>query len=81
LAADGIALSDTSFWQNLGATDQVVNNADLFDNTVVKPSAVCFAVIDIYKNGTVNNSYKVFDTGDKLFKPAPVFTIKFDSVI
>jgi hypothetical protein len=79
LAADSIALSDTSFWEQLQSVEQVVNNADLQPNTTVSPSSICFAVIDIRKNGTINNSYKIFDSSDTLFKPAPVFTIVFNS--
>lgn len=80
-ASDGISLSNTSFWQQLQAVEQVVNNADLFDKAAVTPSSTCLAVIDLYKNGTVNNSYRIFDSGDKLFDPAPVFTIVFRSKI
>jgi hypothetical protein len=77
--SDGISLSNASFWKPLQAIEQVVSNADLFDNATVIPSSTCLAVIDLYKNGTVNNSYKLFDSGDKLFDPAPVFTIVFKS--
>ena len=79
LAADNIAISNTTFWQQLDPVEQVVNNADLEDTPTVKPDSTCFAVIDIFKNGTVNNSYKIFDINDQLFNPAPVFTIKFKS--
>jgi len=81
LAADNIAISNTAFWEQLDPVEQVVNNADLEDNSTVKPDSTCFAVIDIFKDGTVNSSYKIFDIDDQLFNPAPVFTIKFKSRI
>jgi hypothetical protein len=74
---DNIAISDTSFWKQLQPAEQVVNNADIKDNAVVNADATCFAVIDLFKSGTTNNSYRLFDTSDQLFNPAPVFTIKF----
>ena len=77
LAADSIPISNTTFWKNIEPVEQVVNNADLEDTATVKPDSICFAVIDVFKNGTVNNSYKIFDINDELFNPAPVFTIKF----
>jgi hypothetical protein len=77
--ADNIAISDTNFWKQLQPLEQVVNNADLQNNSVVKPATTCFAVIDMYKNGATDNSYRLFDTNDQLFNPAPVFTIKFAS--
>ena len=79
LAADSISISDTTFWHQLDPVAQVVNNADLKDTATVKPDASCLAVIDMFRNGTVDSSYKIFDTGDQLFKPAPVFTIQFKS--
>jgi len=79
LAADGIALSDTSYWKLLQAVEQVVSNADLQDTVAVKAEETCMGVIDIYNTGTTNNSYKLFDTGGELFNPAPVFTIQFKS--
>ena len=79
LASDGILLSNTGFWKQLPGVEQVVNNADLSDSAAVLPSSTCLAVIDLYKTGTVNNSYKILDSSDKLFDPAPVFTIVFKS--
>ncbi|MCO4294449.1 hypothetical protein NF867_16425 [Solitalea sp. MAHUQ-68] len=79
LASQGIAITDTAFWKQLPGVSQVVNNADLENNSAVNSSSICFAVIDIHKTGTTNNSYKILNTGDKLFNPAPVFTIKFKS--
>jgi len=76
--ADNIPLSDTDYWKLL-PTAPVVNNADLQDRATVKNDIACFAVIDLYKNGTTNNSYRLFDTNDQIFKPAPVFTIQFAS--
>jgi hypothetical protein len=77
--ADGIAISDTAFWKQLQPAEQVVNNADIQNTVTVNPDATCFAVIDMFKNGTTNNSYRLFDTSDQLFNPAPIFTIKFAS--
>lgn len=74
--ADGIAIGDTNFWKQLTASDQVVNNADLKN---VVSGLNCFGIIDIYKLGTTNNSYRLFDSTDQLFNPSPMFTIKFVS--
>jgi hypothetical protein len=81
LAADNIAISNTTFWEQLDPVEQVVNNADLEDTMTVNPDSTCFAVIDLFKNGTLNSSYKIFDINDQLFNPAPVFSIKFKSRI
>lgn len=81
LASAGIPLSNTLFWKQITGVEQVVNNADLQSNTTVKADAICFAVIDIQRAGVTINSYKVLGAGDKLFNPAPVFTIKFKSRI
>jgi hypothetical protein len=74
--ADGIAIGDTNFWEPGPPAEQVVNNADLKN---IVADATCFGVIDMYKLGTTNSSYRLFDTGDQLFNPAPLFTIKFAS--
>jgi hypothetical protein len=74
--ADGISISDTSFWKNIQSLDEVVNNADL--KTIVADTT-CFGVIDMYKLGTTNSSYELFNTSDQLINPAPVFTIRFAS--
>lgn len=79
LAADGIPITNTVFWKQLPGISEVMNNADLKSNATVKADSTCFAVIDIQKTGTTNNSYKIFDAGDELFTPAPVFTIRFKS--
>ncbi|HWK04702.1 MAG TPA: hypothetical protein VNS58_13775 [Puia sp.] len=81
LAADGIALSNINFWKLLQPVEQVVSNADLQDTATVQADETCFGVIDMYNSGTTNNSYKLLDTGGKLLKPAPAFTIKFKSRI
>ncbi|MDI3319788.1 hypothetical protein [Pinibacter soli] len=78
-AADNIAISDGSHWKQLQAVEQVVNNADLQDATAVNAGDKCFGVIDMYNNGTSNNIYNLFDVSEKLFDPAPVFSIKFES--
>lgn len=79
LGADNIAISNAAFWQQLQPVEQVVNDADLKDTATVNPSSTCFAVIDLFKNGIGNNPYKLFDSNDQLFNPAPAFTIKFAS--
>lgn len=78
-AADNIAITNTGFWKQLEPLQQVVNNADLQDATIVNAEEKCFAVIDLYNSGTTNSSYNLFDVSEKLFKPAPSFTIKFES--
>ena len=78
-AADGIAITNAAFWKQLEPLQQVVNNADLQDATVVNADERCFGVIDLYNAGTTNSSYNLFDAGEKLFEPAPSFTIKFES--
>lgn len=78
-AADNIPITDTNFWKILQATEQVVNNADLLDAASAGTDENCFAVLDMYNSGTTNNSYKLFDSGAKLFNPPPSFTIKFES--
>lgn len=80
-ATDNIAISNSSFWKQLEPLQQVVNNADLQDATIVNVSEKCFAVIDLYNSGTTNSSYNLFDASEKLFTPAPSFTIKFESKI
>jgi hypothetical protein len=77
-AADNIAINNTNFWKQLEPLQQVVNNADLQDATTVNADANCFAVLDMYNNGTSNSSYNLFDVNEKLFNPAPLFTIKFE---
>lgn len=78
VAADNIAISDVAFWKKLQSTEQVVNNADLQDAAAVGADDSCFAVLDMYNTGTVNNSYNLFDASEKLFDPPPSFTIKFE---
>jgi hypothetical protein len=78
-AADNVPISNTAFWKPLQAVEPVVNNADLKDNTTVQASDICFAVIDLFKSGTTNNDYRLFDVNDQLFHPAPQFTIRFKS--
>jgi hypothetical protein len=78
-AADNIAISNGSYWKQLQAVEQVVNNADLQDAATVNADDKCFGVIDMFNSGTSNSSYNLFDVSEKLFDPAPVFTIKFES--
>lgn len=77
--AGGIGIGDVNFWKQLQAVEQVVNNADLKDNSVVRADPICLGVIDVFNTGFANNSYRLFDVSDQLFNPAPVFTIKFAS--
>jgi len=79
LAADNIPITNTAFWKKLQAVEQVVNNADLQSNATVNADTVCFAVIDIYKSGTTNSDYELFDVNDQLFHPAPEFVVQFKS--
>jgi len=79
IAADNIAILNGNFWNQLQALDQVVNNADLQDAATVNADENCFAVIDMYNNGTTNASYDLFGVNEELFDPAPAFTIKFKS--
>jgi hypothetical protein len=79
LAANHIPITDTAFWKQLQTVEQVVNNADLQSNAVVNIDSVCFAVIDMYKTGTTNSDYQLFDSQDQLFHPAPEFAILFKS--
>ncbi|MBL0741136.1 hypothetical protein [Chryseolinea lacunae] len=76
LGSAGISIGNAAFWKSLQPLEQVVSKADLFDNAVVNAERECFAVIDLFRSGTVNASYRLFDV-DKLFHPAPVFTLKF----
>ena len=79
LASSGIAIGNTAYWKPGVATEQAVNNADLKDAAAVNPDDNCFAVIDMYNNGTTNNSYKLFDGTGNLFDPSPSFVIRFES--
>jgi hypothetical protein len=79
LASSGITIGNTTYWKPGPATEQAVNNADLKDAATVNPDGSCFAVIDLYNNGTTNNSYKLFDGTGNLFDPAPSFVIRFES--
>jgi hypothetical protein len=81
LAANGIPLTDLLYWTKPIPFEQVVNNADLKDTATVTPDKNCFAVVDVYNSGTVNSSYNILGTSEKLFNPAPAFTIKFESKV
>ncbi len=76
-AAGGIVLTDPAYWQSVTPFEPVVNNADLKDAATVDAEEKCLAVIDIYNNGTVDNSYNLFGVSEQLLDPAPVFTIQF----
>ncbi|MFT3933650.1 MAG: hypothetical protein QM726_08560 [Chitinophagaceae bacterium] len=78
-ASAGIAISNTTYWKQLQAVEQVVNNADLQDATTVNAEQTCMAVIDIFNTGTTNNSYRLFDGSNQLFNPAPLYTVQFKS--
>lgn len=79
LAANNIPLTNTDFWGTKTPLAQVVSNADLQDAAVVNADNPCIGVIDLYNTGTTNGSYNLFDTSEKLFNPAPAFTIQFMS--
>ncbi|HWH61772.1 MAG TPA: hypothetical protein VNS50_00780 [Ginsengibacter sp.] len=78
-AVDSIVITNNDFWKPLEPLQQVVNNADLQDATIVNADDKCFGVIDMYNSGTTNSSYNLFDVSEKLFKPPPLFIIKFES--
>lgn len=79
LAANSIPLTDIKFWGTKTPVTQVVSNADLQDAALVNADNPCIGVIDLYNTGTTNGSYNLFDTSEKLFNPAPAFTIQFMS--
>jgi hypothetical protein len=58
-----------------------VNNDDLKNVTIVKPGKNCFAVIDIFNNGAINNSYEVFTSSVTQQLRSPAFIIPFKSKI
>jgi hypothetical protein len=58
-----------------------VSDADLTTAAAVGTDENCFGVIDMYNSGTTNSSYDLLDAANALFKPAPAFTIKFQSRI
>ena len=63
-------------------TDTIgVNNDDLKDVVVVKPGRNCFAVIDIFNNGAINNSYDLFTSSVTQQLKSPAFVIPFKSKI
>jgi len=76
-AIDNIQISNTQYWKKINPLEQVVNNADLTDITLVNPGENCFAVVDIYNSGTASNSYNLFGTNTQLL--SPVYTIRFKS--
>jgi len=78
LATAGIPLTDTNIWEKLTPLEQVVSNADLEDEAIVKADGDCLAVIDMFKSVTTA-PYNFFDTGDKLLNPPRSFKIKFRS--
>jgi hypothetical protein len=58
-----------------------VNNDDLKNVSMVKPVSTCFAVIDIFNNGAVNNSYELFSSSLTQQLRSPAFIIPFKSKI
>lgn len=63
-------------------TDTIgVNDDDLKNVTLVKPGSACFAVIDIFNSGAINNSYELFTSSVTQQLRSPAFTIPFKSKI
>lgn len=78
-STDSIAITNTAFWKKISPVEQVVNNADLQETAVVKPTENCFAVVDIFNTGTTNTTYNLF--GSSLELLSPLYTIPFKSKI
>lgn len=77
--AAAIPIGNTSFWKKILPSEQVINNADLENTTVVKPGKTCFAVIDIFRTGTTNATYNLVNASGHLL--SPVFSLPFKSRI
>ncbi len=75
-AADSISIGNTDFWKKILPAEQVVNNADLADANVVKPNRTCFAVIDVFRTGTTNATYDLFNGSENLMSPVYVLPFK-----
>lgn len=78
-SADAIPLSNANFWKKILPLEPMVNNADLADTAIVKPATNCFAVIDVFNNGTTNASYNLFGGAKEIL--SPVYVLPFKSKI
>lgn len=78
-SADAIAISNANFWKKVLPAEQVVNYADMADTATVKPAANCFAVIDVFNNGTTNAGYNLFGAANEIL--SPVYVLPFKSKI
>lgn len=74
--ADSIPISNTGFWKKILPVEPAVNNADLAATSAVKPTATCFAVIDVFNNGTTNASYNLFGGAKEILSPVYVLPFK-----
>ena len=79
--SESIAVTDIEYWQEISPAQQVVNNADLEDASVLEADDFCFAVIDIYNSGTTNNIYNLFVPGPDNQLRSPVYSLRFKSKI
>ena len=78
-SADAIDISNINFWRKILPLEPMVNNADLADIALVKPATKCFAVIDVFNNGTTNVSYNLFGGAKEIL--SPVYVLPFKSKI
>lgn len=78
-SADAIPLSNANFYKKILPLEPMVNNADLADTALVKPATKCFAVIDVFNNGTTNASYNLFGGAKEIL--SPVYVLPFKSKI
>ena len=78
-SADAIPLSNANFYKKILPLEPMVNNADLADTALVKPATKCFAVIDVFNNGTTNVSYNLFGGAKEIL--SPVYVLPFESKI
>lgn len=75
-AAAAISIANNTYWKKVLPSEQVVNNADLQSTDVVKPTATCFAVIDVFNTGTTNAAYNLYGAGQQLLSPLYVIPFK-----
>jgi hypothetical protein len=81
LGSANIPITDVGFWREINPVEQLVNHADLEDPLFLELEETCFAVIDIYNNGTTNNGYALFVTGPDNQLRSPVYSLRFKSKI
>lgn len=80
-ATDNISINDITFWKPVAPVEQLVNNDDVSHIAALEVSEPCFAVIDIFNNGTTNASYDLFLPGPDSQMKSPVYSIRFKSKI